>query len=463
MSAAPSPPGPRGRLLLGCLADFRRDLLSFMTRVAHEYGDCAAFRLGWKRVCLVSHPDLIEEVLVTQARHFRKHYVLRLLRPTLGNGLLLSEGDFWLRQRRLVQPAFHRDRVNSYGDVMVAYAERLLAGWRDGEVRDLHAEMMRLTLEIVAKTLFDADVAGKAREVGEAMEQGMTTFVRRWRSLYPLPIWVPTPTNRLLRRVVGRLDRIIYGIIRERRTSGEDRGDLLSMLLHAQDADDGSRMTDKQLRDEAMTLFLAGHETTANAMAWTWYLLAQHPDVEARLTAELDAVLAGRAPTVADLPRLRYAEAVILESMRCYPPVYGFGREALDDCTVGGYRIRRGTTVIMSQWVVHRNPRYFPDPEKFDPDRWADGLAKRLPRFAYLPFGGGPRACIGNSFAMMEAVLLLAAISQKWRFSLLPDHPVIPLPTVTLRPKYGIRAMITRRRAAPVLQTVAGTGEPAGP
>jgi cytochrome P450 len=445
MATAALPPGPRGTFLLGCLPEFRRGALAFFSRLARDYGGCVSFRLAWRRACLVTDPELIEEVLVTEGRHFIKHFVLRLLRPTFGNGLLLSEGDFWLRQRRLVQPAFHRDRVGSYGNIMVSFTERMLAGWQSGEVRDLHADMMRLTLEIVAKALFDADVGGKADEVGEAMELGMTTFVRRWRSLYPLPVWVPTPTNRLLKRVCRRLDRIIYGIIRERRASGEDHGDLLSMLLSAQDADDGSRMTDKQLRDEAMTLFLAGHETTANAMSWTWYLLAQHPEVAAKLTAELDAVLGGRSPTVRDLARLRYTEAVILEAMRVYPPVYAFGREAIDDCTIGGYRIRRGTSIIMSQWVVHRNPHHFPGPEKFIPDRWTDGLAKRLPHFAYIPFGGGQRICIGNSFAMMEAVLLLATMAQRFRFSLLPEHPVIPVTTVTLRPKYGIKGVVKQR------------------
>jgi cytochrome P450 len=439
------PPGPRSGKLLGHLSEFRRDTLGFFTRLAREYGDCVSFRVGIRRVFLLNHPDLIESVLVTQSHNFIKHYVLRLLRPTMGNGILLSEGDFWLRQRRLVQPAFHRSRIIAYGAIMVAYTERMLAGWHSGETRDLHADMMRLTLEIVAKTLFDADVAGQAREVGEALEEGMQTFVRRWKSIYPLPEWIPTPNNLRIKRVARRLDTILYRIIQERRAGGEDRGDLLSMLLHAQDEDDGGRMTDKQLRDEAMTLFLAGHETTANALSWALYLLASHPEVETRLAAELRDVLGGRSPTVADLPRLRYTEMVVTEAMRLYPPVYAFGREAVRACTLGGYHVPAGMTIVMSQWVMHRDGRYFEDPEKFLPERWADGLAKRLPKFAYFPFGGGPRLCIGNGFAMMEAVLILATVAQQFRITLVPDHPVVPRTTVTLRPAHGIKGVLSTR------------------
>jgi cytochrome P450 len=478
MSPVRLPPGPRGGFLLGSLREFRRDTLGFFTHLAREYGDCVCFRAAFRRVYLLNHPDLIESVLVTQSHNFIKHYVLRLLRPTMGNGILLSEGDFWLRQRRLVQPAFHRSRINAYGDIMVAYAERMLAGWQHGETRDIHADMMRLTLEIVAKTLFDADVTGQAREVGEALEEGMKTFVRRWKSIYPLPEWIPTPNNLKIKRVSRRLDRIIYRIIQERRASGEDRGDLLSMLLHAQDEDDGGgengdrtpeikgpvpvfapgRMTDKQLRDEAMTLFLAGHETTASALSWTWYLLALHPEVEARLGAELREVLGGRAPTVADLPRLRYAEHVVTEAMRLYPPVYAFGREAVRACSLGDFHVPAGMTVVMSQWVVHRDPRYFENPEKFLPERWADGLAKRLPKFAYFPFSGGPRVCIGNTFAMMEAILILATMAQKFRFTLLPDHPVVPRTTVTLRPEHGIKGVLSKKESPSLVAASAPSG-----
>jgi cytochrome P450 len=446
MPATVVPPGPKGYLFLGSLPDFRRDMLGFFARCAWKYGDCVAFRLGWKPCLFINHPDLIEQVLVTDHRRFTKRtFALRLLVPMLGNGLLTSEGDFWLRQRRLAQPAFHPSRIAAYSNIMVSHTERLLARWRDGETRDVHAEMMSLALGIVAKTLFDAEVGEDVRVVGEALDRMMAYFSSRFEGFFPMPPSFPTPANLRLRRAVWRLNEIVYRIIQERRTSGADRGDLLSMLLHAQDEGDGSQMTDQQLRDEFVTLFLAGHETTANALSWTWYLLAQHPEVEAKLAAELHAVLGGRSPTLADLPRLAYTERVVLESMRLFPPVWGFGREALEEVELGGYRIAPGTTVMMLQWTMHRHPRYFDNPDAFEPDRWADGLAKRLPKYAYFPFGGGPRICIGNSFAMMEAVLVLATLAQQFRFTLVPGQRVIPWPSITLRPKGGIRTVLARR------------------
>jgi cytochrome P450 len=362
-------------------------------------------------------------------------------RLLLGNGLLTSDGDSWLRQRRLAQPAFKPSRVAAYGETMVAYAERLIAGWKAGETRDLQPEMTRLTLEITAKTLFGADIGTDAADVGAALADALASFDVRVSSWFPLPYWVPTPTNRRLVKAVKRLDAIVYRIINERRAGGEDRGDLLSMLLQAQD-DEGGAMSDKQLRDETMTLFLAGHETTALALTWTFYLLAQSADAEAKLRTELAAVLGGRSPTVADLPRLRWTEHVVTESMRLYPPAYAFGREALADCEIGGYPVRKGTTLFLSQWVMHRDPRYYDEPERFLPERWAGGLMQRLPRFAYFPFSGGPRQCIGDRFAMMEAVLIVAAVAQRYRFALVPGHPVVPKPSMTLRPQHGIKVVL---------------------
>jgi len=393
---------------------------------------------------LVNHPDLVEEVLVTRNRHFIKHFALRMTQTTLGNGLLTSEGEFWRRQRRLAQPAFHRDRIAGYAAVMVEYAERMLAGWADGQVRDVHDDMMRVTLEVVAKTLFDADISGDSADASAAMETLMRCFTARVGRIIRLPERFPTPVNLRLRRAARRLDQILFRIIAERRAGGEDRGDLLSMLLHAQDEDD-VRMTDHQLRDEAMTLFMAGHETTADTLTWAWYLLSQDPEVEARLHAELAEVLGGRAPGVADLPRLAYTEHVVTETLRLYPTVWLLGREAIEPCEVGGYRVPVGTTVYMSQWVVHRDPRFFDDPEVYHPDRWADGLAQRLPRYAYFPFGGGPRICIGNGFAMMESVLLLATIAQRFRLALAPGAMIKPLPTMTLRPDGGIKMVLAQR------------------
>ena len=445
MANGPLPPGPPGRLVRGNLPDFARGRLDYMVRCTRDYGDVVALRFGPRRVFLVNHPDLIEEVLVTQSRHFIKHFALRLNPLVLGKGLLTSEGAFWLRQRRLIQPAFNRGRLAGYAPTMVAAAERLLASWKAGETRDISKEMMRLTLDIAARTLFGADAGAAAGNVAGALQFLQEAFLVRFARMVPIPVWLPTPRNLRLRRAVRQLDDIIYGFIRQRRQSGEDKGDLLSILLHARDEDDGSRMTDKQVRDEAMTLFLAGHETTALALSWTWYLLARHPEAEARLADEVRAVLGACLPTMEDVPRLRYAEAVVQESMRILPPVYAIGREAINDCEIGGFRVPKGTTILMSQWAVQRDPRFFDEPEKFYPERWLGGLAQRLHKYAYFPFGGGPRLCVGNTFAMLEAVLVLAVITQRYRFTVVPNHPVEPWATFTLRPKNGILAVLAPR------------------
>jgi cytochrome P450 len=445
VNVATRPPGPPRRLIGGNFPDYRQDPLTFTVACARAYGDVVSLRFGPKRVLLLSHPDLVEYVLVTANRNFKKDFSLGLFRPLLGNGLLTSDGDFWLRQRRLIQPVFQRQRIAAYGATMVDYTERMLTGWQDGASLDLHTAMMQLALEIAAKTLFDADVTGEARDVGHALEEALRCVDARFNIFYWVPVWVPTPNNRRLRRAVRRLDTILYRIIDQRRAAGGDRGDLLSLLLHARDEDDGSRMTDKQLRDEAMTLFLAGHETTALALTWTWYLLAQHPEVVAELEAELQSVLGGRSPTVEDLPQLRCTERIIQEGMRLYPPAYGLGREAIADCEIGGYPVRAGTTLYMMQWAIQRDARFFDNPEKFAPGRWADGLMQRLPKYAYFPFGGGPRLCIGNTFAMMEATLVLATMAQRFCLSLVPDWPVAPWPSITLRPANGVRVVLHRR------------------
>jgi cytochrome P450 len=438
------PPGPKGHWLTGNLTQFRRDRLGFLDECARRYGDIVSIRLGPMKIRLLNHPDLVEEVLVTKNRHFIKHFALRQAKRTLGNGLLTSEGDFWLGQRRLAQPAFHRERIAAYSEVMVRFTERMLEDWADGQERDAQNDMMRLTLEIVAKTLFDADVSGETVEASAAMETLMYCFTARINKLFKLPESVPTPTNLRLQRAARRLDRIIFAIIARRRASGEDRGDLLSMLLHAQDADDGRRMTDRQLRDEAMTLFMAGHETTANTLAWVWYLLSQHPEAEARLHNELDDILGGRAPTFEDLPRLTYTDWVVTEALRVFPTVWLLGREAIEPCTVGGYRVPVGMTLYMSQWVLHHDERFFDDPWSFRPERWADGLARQIPRYAYFPFGGGPRICIGNAFAQMEAVLLLATIARRFRLVMPPGAVVKPVATMTLRPQDGIPVTLSK-------------------
>ncbi len=417
-----------------------------MPKLQRDYGDIVTMRYYTFRVFFISHPDYIEQVLVTDNRKFIKGRILRKNRQLFGNGLLTSEGDFWLRQRRLAQPAFHRGRVASYADTMVRFASRMASEWRGGEERDIHAEMMRLTLSIVAKTLFDADVDREAKRVGHALEAIMQ-LNSDFRKLILTPTWLPTPRKIRATIATAKLNRIIYRFIDERRASGVDNGDLLSMLLAARD-DDGSRMTNRQLRDEAITIFLAGHETTANALSWTWMLLAQNPQVEAKLHEELDAVLGGRTPNVDDLPSLRYTGQVITESMRLYPPAWGMARIAIEDTEIGGYPIPKGCGVSLAQWVVHRDPRWFEAPLEFRPERWEGDLLKRIPRFAYFPFGGGPRQCIGNNFAVMEATLLLATLAQQFRISLTPGREIIPAASITLRPKTGIWGRIEKRSTA---------------
>jgi cytochrome P450 len=439
------PPGPPQTWLFGNLKEFGRDQLGAMTRWARDYGDFVSARFGPKRVVFANHPDLVEQVLVEQNRKFIKHYRLRQTKRTLGQGLLTSEGDFWRSQRKLAQPAFHRERIAAYSRLMVDFTERMLESWADGQSRDIQDDMMRLTLEIVAKTLFDAEISGETADASAAMETLMRSFIARTGSLLNPPHWLPTPLNLRVERAIRRLERILATVIAQRRESGNDRGDLLSMLLHAQDEDSGRRMSDAQLRDEVMTLFMAGHETTANTLAWTWFLLAGHADAESRLHAELAQVLGGRSPVMADLPRLSYTESVVNETLRVYPTVWVIGREATEPVELGGYRIPAGTTVFMPQWVIHRDGRWYDDPEQFRPERWEGGLIQRIHRYAYFPFGGGPRICIGNNFAQMEATLILATIAQKFRVRLAPDAVVKPLATITLRPAHGVKVILEKR------------------
>ena len=446
MTTAILPPGPRGHFLSGHMAALRRDPLGFLSMCAREYGDFVPLRFGPKPSFLLNHPDYIEYVLVTNSSNFIKGPAARSARRLYGGGLFLSEGSAWRHQRRLIQPAFHRERTAAYADVMIAYTERMLATWRDGEVHDVHQDMMCLTLAIVGKTLFDADVAAQADEVVRALMEALESLTTRLQNLlFLLPDSIPTPSNLRLRRAVRRLDNIVYSIIEQRRASNQDHGDLLSMLLHTQAQDASHGMTDRQLRDEVMNFLLAGHESSAVALSWTWYLLSKHPETEAKLIAELAAVLGGRTPTAMDVPQLQYTEMVILEAMRLYPPVPVLGREAVQDCEIGGYRVMKGAIAIMAQWVMHRHSRYFDYPEVFNPERWTDSLSKRLPRFAYFPFGGGPRLCIGSSFAMLEAVLLLATIAQKFRLTLIPEHPITLQPSSSLFPKYGMKMVLHRR------------------
>jgi cytochrome P450 len=447
MPIATDPPGPRGHLIRGNLPEYVPDPLGYLMNLTREYGDVSRLRFFHIPVYIFNNPDDIEDVLVTKNRSFIKPVDFRFpfFRAIFGKGLLTSEGDFWLRQRRLAQPAFHRNRIAEYGQDMVAYAEQMLDSWREYETRDIHREMMILTLKIAIKALFNVDTKREAVLMYNLSDEVIKMFELQERSTWLAHNFLPTPDNRRFHKLVKNLDEYIYGIIRKRRQSGEDCGDLLSMLLEAQDEDDGSRMTDKQLRDEVMTLFMAGHETTAIVLSWTWYLLSQNQEADARLAAELESVLGGRSPGTEDLPKLKYANAIIKESMRLYPPAWGFGRQAKEDCEIGGYQIRKGRQLFFFPWIVHRDPRYFDSPEEFRPERWLDEKIKQLPKYAYFPFSGGPRACIGNSFAMMEAVLTLATVAQRFRLRLVEGHEIKPWPVFTLRPKYGVRMVIEKR------------------
>ena len=431
------PPGPKGSFLLGNTIDYLRDQIGFLAAAAHQYGDVVGLRLGYLNTYILVHPEHIDYVLRSHADNFMKDKMTRWLIPLVGEGLLTSEGEFWRRQRRLAQPAFQRQQIERYAAVMVEHTENMLESWHDGQVRDPHEDMRHLTLAIVAKTLFGAKLTGEADIVGESVEIVTNHFMspKRWFRIFD---YLPLASSRRYWRAIRQIDEVIYGIIRRHRESGQDAGDLLSRLLAARDEQGTGGMTDRQLRDEVVTLILAGHETTALVLFYTFYLLAQSPQCADRLAAELQSVLGDRAPTAADVPNLRYTEWVVRESIRLYPPAWGIAREALADCEIGGYSVPKGTQLFMIQRLVHRDPRWFDDPETFKPERWDNDLIKHLPRCAYFPFGDGPRICIGNHFAMMEAVLLLATIARRYRLEIEPGQTLEVMPSITLRPRHAL-------------------------
>jgi cytochrome P450 len=443
--AAGGRPGPKGLPLLGSLPAFGRDVLGFFTQCARQYGDITAFRLAAWPALLLTHPDLVEDVLVKNHQNFIKHrFFWRHVQAIFGQGLLTSEGEFWHRQRRLAAPAFAASRVSRYGETMVQSTTRMLRHWQSGQVLDVHREAMALTLQIAAKTLFDAETDQDVAEIGQALDEVMDEIAVRLRRPFWIPDVLPLPGNIRYRRGVQRMDQLVARIIAERRHTPEDRGDLLSLLMLARD-EAGQPMSERQIRDEVITMLLAGHETTALTLSWTWYLLGLHPAVDAQLAEEVHAAVGDRPPTVEDLPRLRFTGQVLSEAMRLYPPAYAIGREARADCEIGGYAVPAGTIIFVSPWVMHRDPRWFTDPQAFRPERWAGNLARELPRFAYMPFGGGPRICIGNRFALMEATLILATVAQRFRLEWQVDRPVQPIPSITLRPKGGVWAELVPR------------------
>ena len=402
--------------------------------------------MGGQHMFLANHPDYIREVLVTNNSNYVKGRALQRAKRLLGQGLLTSEGELHRRQRLLVQPAFHRQRIASYGQVMVDHADRASSRWKDGDTFDMGHEMTRLTLGIVAKTLFDAEVDSEADEIGEAMTCIMEMFNLLMYPFAELIEKLPLPQVRRYERMRARLDATIYRIIDERRRSGEDRGDLLSILLLAQDEEDGSGgMSDTQVRDEALTLFLAGHETTANTLTWTWYLLSQHPEVEKKLHKELDEILQGRLPAFEDVPRLVYTEMVVAESIRLFPPAWAIGRRSLVDQKIGNYSIPANAIVLLSPFVTQRDARFFPDPTRFDPERWTPEAKDARSQYSYFPFGGGTRRCVGEGFAWAEAILVIATLASRWRARLVAGQRVEPKALITLRPKNAIHMTIEKR------------------
>lgn len=445
-----TPPGPRGHPLFGSVRDAQRGGPQFYVDARQRFGDVIRFRsygpLGWY---MISHPDDIEYIVRGNAANYPKGIWSGFLEPLVGQGLLTSEGDLWRRQRRLEQPAFHRQRLAALGATMAGAAEALGERWsayaRDGRPFDMMAEMSQLTLRVVGQTLLGADTSGEAARVTPAVTEGIDYVQYRLDHLFPLPEWVPTRRNRQFQRARAALDRLVYGIIDQRRRTGEDTGDLLSMLLLARDEETGEGMSDQQLRDEVMTIVLAGHETTAVTLTWTWYLLAKHPEVADKLRAELDATLGGRTPRIEDLANLPYTRMTIEEALRLYPPAWMLGRQAKEADEIRGYHIPAKALITCSQYVTHRHPDFWTDPERFDPERFAPERAAGRPRFAYFPFGGGQRQCIGNNFALMEAQLVLATLAQRYRPCPVPGHPVEPEPMLTLRPRHGMPMTLHER------------------
>ena len=442
------PPGPRGHFLLGNVREIQRDSIGFNTAMARQYGDVIRVRVITWPTYMVFHPDDVKRVLQENNRNYSKDvYNVNLLKPLLGQGLFTNDGTSWLHQRRLMQPAFHRKRLADFGTLMTSTTVATLEQWHSSAEHDrpldIAEEMMRLTLRIVGEALFTIDLSNEADSVGQAFTAVRTLLSDYVFNPFP-PLGFPTPRNRRLQAAIRSLDSVVQVIINERRKHNTDTGDLLSMLMLARDEETGEGMNDRQLRDEVMTLLLAGHETTANALTWTWYLLSQYPDVERRLHAELDDVLGGNLPTVEHLPNLQYTHMVIEEALRLYPPVLGFGRKAIGEDVLGGYYVPANTNIWLSPYVTHRHPDFWENPEVFDPERFSPERSANRPHFAHFPFGGGPRLCMGSNFAMMEAQLILATIAQCYRLKLVPGHVVEPEVLLTLRPRNGLPMTLER-------------------
>jgi cytochrome P450 len=450
MQQLKEPSGPKGHLLMGVLPTIRRDTLGFLVETPRLYGPVARYRLGFLQSYLVTHPEGVKRILQDHVANYTKDHVsYGMVRWIAGDGLVTSQGDFWLRQRRLAQPAFHRQRIGAMAGLMTQATSELLERWADmaaqGKPLHIGPEMMGLTLRNVGDALFGANMAQTAAVVEQAFNVLSVQLVDRFRTFNVLPPILPTRTDREFRTAIKTLRGVVQSIITERRKSGEDRGDLLSMFMLARDEETGAQMNDQQLVDEAVTMMVAGHETTATTLSWVWALLHQHPEVEAKVHAEVDSVLSGRTPGLEDLPRMPYVRMVIDEVLRLYPPVYVLGRKVLKDDELCGFRIRGGASVDISPYATHRLPEFWEEPEQFRPERFSPEQAAGRPRFAYFPFIGGPRQCIGNAFALMEAQLIIACVSQRFRLRMVPGYTPTPEPLVTLRPVGGLPMHIERR------------------
>lgn len=442
-----APPGPSRLRGFSHVGLFLRNRADFVHEIWNEYGDVCRFQMGFFDIYLVNRPDLVQHVFMNHEA-FPKSPTMNMLKLIIGDGLLVSKGEQHRRQRRLMQPAFQKRRIATYADIMIAEAARQGEHWKEGREVNIHREMMSLALEIVARTLFHSSADGLTERVSKALNALLPVINRIAQPTGALRMILPSPTNFRLLRARNELNKMIYHIIESRREDEQDHGDLLSVLLSARDDEgDGTGMTDKEIRDEAMTMFLAGHETTAIALTWTWYLLATNPDARRKLHDELDTVLGGRMPTMDDVDQLTYTRMVVAESLRLYPPVYLTDRMPAEDWDTGEYIIPKGKYLFLSPYLMHRHPEFYPDPERFDPERWTPEQIASRPKFSYFPFGGGLRTCIGEQFAWTEMILVVATLAQRWNLELVPGQHVETEALVTLRPKGGIQ-MVTRERAS---------------
>ena len=442
------PPGPKGLPVVGAAPQVFKDPLGFFENIFQRYGDTTYFRIGGNEFYILGHPDHVQYVLQKNHRNYQKGPNYEKLKPLLGEGLVTSDGDHWLRQRRLIQPAFHRKRLAELVSVMTGATDEMLNRWQrfaqDGLPLDIADQFMHVTLDVVSRALFSTDTSGFAENISQNLPIILERTNERFFEVLDLSR-LPTPRNRRYLKALQELEKVVYGVIKKRRHSREMYDDLLTMLLEATDEETGEKMTDQQLRDEVMTLYLAGHETTSNALSWCYYLLAQHSQVVQKLRTEVDQILQGRTPTYEDLPNLKYTRMVIDETLRVYPSVWSIARTPIVVDEIDGYEIKPGVNVVLVPYITHRHPAFWNDPEKFDPERFSPGRSANWHPFAYFPFGGGPRLCIGNSFALMESTLILAMITQRFHLELVADQMVESQPVVTLRPRYGIQMMLHQR------------------